>query len=95
MSLGEKQEKQTSMLARLIIYGESLGYKFRQGDAYRDERVHGEWGEKKSYSAAHSVHKVKLANDLNLFINNKWITDSSHPAWKILHDYWRVWAVRL
>jgi len=90
MSLGEMQEKQVSMLARLVIYGESLGCRFRQGDAYRDRRTNGEWGEKIGYSAAHSVHKIKLANDLNLFIDGEWIINSDHPMWIVLHDYWEL-----
>lgn len=88
MGLGKLQEKQTSMLARLIIFGESLGCKFRQGDALRDPRTNGKWGEKVGYSSAHSVHKLKLANDLNLLINDEWIEDSGHLMWIELHDYW-------
>lgn len=88
MTLGQLQERQTSIIARLIIFGESLGYKFRQGDSFRDKRTNGGWGQKVGYSTAYSLHKLKLANDLNLFIDGEWITDSYHSAWGILHDYW-------
>jgi hypothetical protein len=37
------------------------------GDAYRDPRVFGMYGDRKGYGASRSQHKRRLAMDLNLF----------------------------
>lgn len=87
MKLGDKQRAFTRMIADLIQYAYEAGYELTFGDAYRDPRVHGEVGEKKSYSSASSVHKERLAIDLNLFVNGAYII-GTHPAWDDLHDYW-------
>ena len=55
------------MVAQLIDKAHELGYELTFGDAYRDPRVHGEQGVKKSYSEGRSAHKHRLAVDLNLF----------------------------
>lgn len=73
-TLGQKQRMFALMVAELIQHAYSLGYEVTFGDAYRDPRVHGEVGHKKSYSSANSVHKQRLAIDLNLFKNGKYLT---------------------
>jgi len=88
MSLSKKQRVFTRCVGEIIDFAYSKGYELTFGDAYRDERVHGKWGEKKSYSAGKSCHKVRLAVDFNLFVNDQWISDGSHPAWKVIGDYW-------
>jgi len=88
MSLGKKQRRFTHCIGKLIIYAYGKGYGLTQGDGYRDPRVHGEFGEKKSYSAGKSVHKIRLADDFNLFIDDVWIEDGDHPAWTELGEYW-------
>ncbi len=88
MSLGEEQKKLTTALAHLILFANSNGYTFTLGDAYRDERVFGELGEKKGYGSKNSNHKLRLAVDLNLFWRGEWISSSQHPFWEDLHDYW-------
>ena len=76
MTLGQKQRLFAKMVARLIDKAHDLGYEVSLGDAYRDPRVHGHMGEKKSYSSANSVHKERLAIDLNLFKDGKYLTSS-------------------
>lgn len=88
MSLGKTQREFTKCIGKLIIYVYSKGYELTTGDAYRDKRVHGDFGEKKSYSAAKSVHKLRLAMDLNLFLNDKYITDGTCPEFIDLGKYW-------
>lgn len=90
MTLGQTQRAFTRMIADLIQYAYEQGYELTLGDAYRDPRVHGKLGEKKSYSSANSNHKNRLAIDFNLFVGGKYIQDSSHAAWFDLHDYWEV-----
>ncbi len=88
MSLSKTQQEFTTCIAKLILYANECGYGLTFGDAYRDTRVHGSFGEKKSYSAASSVHKVRLAVDLNLFVNGKYITDGSSAEYLMLGEYW-------
>ena len=85
----EKQIKFTLMIAELIGYAYRSGYQLTFGDAYRDPRVHGDFGEKKSYAAAKSVHKLRLAVDFNLFKHGKLLTGiQAEEAHHDLHDYW-------
>lgn len=88
MSLRKKQSEFVKNIGKLIEYSYGQGYELTFGDAYRDPRVHGEFGVSKSYSAASSVHKLKLAIDLNLFVSGARIS-TSHPAWHDLGAYWK------
>lgn len=67
MSLRLTQTEFARLIPRLIDKAFELGYDVTLGDAYRDPRVHGELGLKRSYSHPNSAHKVRLAIDLNLF----------------------------
>ncbi len=88
MKLSAKQQRFTECIATLIAYAVSRGYAFTLGDGYRDPRVHGAFGVKGSYAAASSVHKLRLAQDLNLFIDGAYITDGGHPAYIELGELW-------
>ncbi|PNH99244.1 M15 family metallopeptidase [Vibrio diazotrophicus] len=88
MTLGDKQRVFTRMIADLIVFAYEQGYELTFGDAYRDPRVHGNIGEKKSYSSASSNHKQRLAVDLNLFVKGEYITNGDHPAYVALGEYW-------
>ena len=80
MTLSQKQQAFTRAIVDLISYGHSLGYGFTLGDAFRaDTCTHGH---------KNSTHRVRLALDLNLFIDGVYITDGNHEAWYLLHDYW-------
>jgi len=73
--LGEKQELFAELLfLKLVPYIYSRGYKIRPGDFFRDARVHGEYGEKVGYASARSLHKLKLAADLNLTLEGVYLT---------------------
>ena len=86
MTLGQKQRKFTRMIAQLIEYAYANGYELTFGDAYRDPRLHGEVGVKKSYSSANSLHKSRLAVDFNLFKNGQYLTTTE--AHRPLGEYW-------
>lgn len=86
MTLGEKQRHLPIMLAELIQYAYKAGYEITLGDAYRDPRLHGELGVKKGYGHSKSAHKQRLAIDLNLFKDGRYITnDEGH---KELGEFW-------
>lgn len=78
-SLGPYQEEFAYKISLLIVWAWENGIKVRKLDAFRDERLHGKWGEKKGYGAANSVHKLKLAQDLYT------ANEADHIR---LHDKW-------
>lgn len=81
MTLGQLQRAfATDYLPLLLNYIDLCGYEVSLGDAYRDPRIHGKYGEKKSYSASQSNHKVRLAIDLNLFKNGRYLTQTKDHA---------------
>jgi len=86
MTLGEKQRLFPRYAALLINYAYSQGYEVSFGDFFRDARVHGIYGEKKSYSSQYSNHKLKLAFDLNLFKNGKYLTKTEDH--RFLGEFW-------
>lgn len=92
-SLGARQRFFTWAVSKLIEHAYSHGYALTVGDAYRDPRVFGAFGETKkgSYSAKRSVHKVRLAIDLNLFKQydgGKWKYLTSSESHKPLGAFW-------
>lgn len=87
MSLGKKQEKFMRLLPRLIDKAHELGFEVRGGDLFRDPRTNGQHGEKKGYSAKNSVHKLKIAIDLNLFKDGKFCKDTEDH--RELGEWWK------
>ena len=86
MTLFKKQVLFSKLVAALIAKAYELGYEVTLGDAYRDPRVHGDVGTKRSYSSANSLHKSRLAIDFNLFIDGKYQTTTE--AHRPLGEYW-------
>ena len=86
MTLREKQMQFARLVARLLDQAHALGYGVTLGDAYRDPRVHGGMGVRKSYSHPKSGHKLRLAIDLNLFRGAEYL-DSSDDH-KALGEWW-------
>ena len=76
--LVDKQHQFMVMMAKLVIYADSLGYQVTGGDLYRDLRCH--------YGHTKSLHRMRLAVDLNLFINGDYQVDTlGHEP---LGQYW-------
>lgn len=78
MTLRQKQSKFCRMIALLILHAEALGYEFTFGDAYRDKRV--------TYGHKKSLHRKRLAIDLNLFKKGKYLTGTE--SYLSLGEYW-------
>lgn len=87
MTLGEAQRKFPTMVAKLISWAYENGYELTLGDAYRDPRVFGQMGERSGYGESCSAHKQRLAIDLNLFRDGKYLTLTSDHA--LLGAYWQ------
>jgi hypothetical protein len=82
MPLRKKQSYFAWLVARLIITAYARGYEITLGDAYRDPRC--------PYGSERSLHQVRLAIDLNLFKDGRWLTDGTgHDE---LHDLWDSWG---
>lgn len=79
MGMVDKQDKFSGMTARLIIYAQSLGYQITYGDAYRSPEV--------KYGHENSTHRVRLAVDLNLFRDGRYLTTTEDH--KPLGEYWQ------
>jgi len=91
LTLGEQQRLFARQVPKLINKAHALGFEVTLGDAYRDPRVHGEVGEDKGYGEPYSCHKSKLAIDLNLFWNGKYLSKTSDHQelgewWEKQHD---------
>lgn len=88
MSLRKLQSEFAALVPRLIDKAIELGYEVTLGDAFRDDRVHGKFGAKVGYSAAHSVHKLRLAIDLHLFKDGVFLSSTEdHLA---LGEFWEA-----
>ena len=85
-SLRKLQSEFARFVPSLINKALSLGYEVTLGDAYRDPRVHGEMGILRGYGHPKSAHKVRLAIDLNLFLDGEYLaTTDAHRA---LGEWW-------
>jgi len=78
MTLREKQSLFARMVADLLIFAYNQGYEVTLGDAYRDPRC--------PYGSDNSLHKQRLAIDLNLFRNGRYLqtTEDHRP----LGEFW-------
>jgi hypothetical protein len=85
-TLRQLQVRFAKLVPRLIDKAFALGFEVTLGDAYRDPRVHGEMGVRKSYSHPKSAHKVRLAIDLNLFRDGEYLEGSE--AHRKLGEWW-------
>ena len=85
MTLREKQEKFSLMAAQLILTAYSMGYTITLGDAYRAPSV--------PYGHPKSLHKSRLAIDLNLFRNGQYLTETADHeplglVWEAMGGTW-------
>lgn len=96
LTLGQKQRKFARMVADLLLFIYENGYEVTFGDAYRDPRVHGDLGSKLSYSSANSNHKRRLAIDLNLFKNGRYLTatEDHRPIGEFWESIGGTWGGR-
>jgi len=88
-----EQNKFATNAALLILKAQEMGYQVSLGDAYRDPRLHGRMGEKKGYGASNSFHKVRMAIDINLFKDGKFLSSTEDHAklgawWESIGGTW-------
>jgi hypothetical protein len=85
-SLLQKQMRFMRMKVKLYQFAWDNGYEITQGDGFRDPRVFGKQGERKGYGETNSLHKIRLAEDINLFKGGKFLQDTSDH--KLLGEFW-------
>ena len=85
-SLRQKQSRFAKMVPRLIDKAFELGYEVTFGDAYRDPRLHGPIGTKLGYGHSKSLHKLRLAIDLNLFKGGEFLQTTEDHS--VLGTWW-------
>lgn len=78
MKLSTKRTLFSSALAKLIIYGNTIGYGVAVDYVKRCEGC--------KVGKKNSCHKVALAADLNIYIEGEYITSSGPHV--LLHNYW-------
>ena len=87
MRLGAKQEVFAENMAKLILWAFCQGYKIRVGEVWRSNAAAAAYAAS-GQGISKSLHRLKLAADLNLFKNGKFLTKSSDH--KPLGDYWKT-----
>lgn len=85
MTLSEKQQLFTIMVANLVLWAETRGYRLTYGEAYRTPEQ-AALNAKKGSGIANSLHTQRLAVDFNLFINGQYQDKSE--AYLPLGEYW-------
>ena len=85
MTLRQRQSEFARKVALLIQFAYEQGFEITLGDAYRDPRC--------DYGSEVSFHKKRLAIDLNLFKNGRYLTSTkSHEPlglfWESLGGTW-------
>ncbi len=71
---------------KLLQYADDLGYKVTAGELYRTKYQQRRYIQQGLSWTMNSYHLKRKAGDLNLFINNKYITNCE--GYDILGDYW-------
>jgi hypothetical protein len=80
MTLREKQSLFARLLAQLILFVyQRPGWELTLGEGHNDARVGHMRG---------SLHYVRLAQDLNLFVNGEYVSKGGHPAWREIGEQW-------
>ncbi len=85
MTLSEKQQLFTVMVASLIHWAEEHGYRLTFGEAYRTPEQ-AALNAKKGSGITNSLHTQRLAVDFNLFVNGQYKTDTAD--YLPLGEYW-------
>jgi hypothetical protein len=85
--LGSAQEQFSRDLADLIQYADSLGYNIRMGEVYRTREQQVWYLNHGLSKTMNSWHRKKLAVDINLFLNGRYLSDGD--AYAILGRFWQ------
>lgn len=85
MTLNEKQKLFPRLISKLIEYVYSNGYELTFGEAWRSPETAALYAKQKK-GIKNSLHIDRIAFDILLFKNGKYLTDSKDYEW--LGKYW-------
>lgn len=85
MTLLEKQQTFSVLLARLIDKAIEMGFEVTMGETWRHPEMAAIYA-KKGLGIKNSLHVKRLAVDLNLFLDKKYLTDSAF--YQPLGEWW-------
>ena len=86
MTLGEKQELFSYLLAQLIIFVYGRGMKIRMGEVLRTQ-AQADANAESGAGISNSLHLLKLAVDINLFRDGEYLLDIED--YRSLGDFWK------
>lgn len=86
MTLRQKQSRFTVLAARLILEAQRRGYETTFGETYRSPEEAARLAKKGGRAIKNSLHTLKLAIDLNLFKDGRYL--SSTEAHRALGEWW-------
>lgn len=86
MNLGQKQRLFVRLVGLLIAWAYAKGYELTFGEALRTQ-AQANANAASGAGISNSLHLLKLAIDLNLFVEGIYQTDSA--SYKELGDYWK------
>ena len=89
MSLSAKQQLFSRLIARLILDLTRRGFEVTFGEAYRTPEQ-AQLNAKRGIGIANSLHCQRLAIDLNLFENGKFLTETSE--YLIAGELWESYS---
>jgi hypothetical protein len=87
MTLREKQSAFVLNVSKLIAFAYGKGYELTFGEALRTKEQQAIYFKSGKSKTMNSRHLVKLAVDLNLFIDGEYKSDNE--SYKSLADYWK------
>ena len=89
-SLHARQVLLVKCLGELICYASSKGYELTLGEGYVQHLRPAKDGVfyKDAVHMEDSLHYSRLAIDLNLFVNGRYVTDGNHFCWVDLGAFW-------
>ena len=76
-----RQKLFVRLLAQLIVWIYEQGWELTLGEGYRSDG-HGHM--------PLSLHYSKLAQDLNLFVGDRYIVDTDAAEWQAIGAYWKA-----
>lgn len=94
MTLRQKQTLFVFLLAELFLYARGKGYSLTLAEGYIETPravAMANGNRVKAADRVHmlgSLHYIRLAQDLNLFVGDEWIKDGNHDAWIDLGTKW-------
>ena len=95
MKLVNEQQLFAQAISRLILRANELGYEVTLGEAWRPQWVAEEY-ERQGKGIKNSFHTIRLAIDLNLFKDGKYLTATADylPVGKAWEEMGGTWGGR-